>query len=207
MKRIVLIAISFLCLGFFAKAENTNLTQNENVVFAKDLSGVAGTTVTLTIEMNNTQQITGFQFDLVLPAGVTVATDADGFYLAELSTDRTTVKKTDYFNSAKQADGSIRVMCSSTKSIPFSGNTGKVATIQLVLDGNMAAGNYPIVLKDEVLSFSDASGCKIARVESNLTITPKDGWICTHVRGDANGDGRVDISDVTTVVNIILGKE
>ena len=169
MKKILFL-LSYLCLGLAARAEVTDVTQYDNVLYAESVSGTAGSMVTLSLKLNNIEEVTGYQVDLVLPEGVTVATDEDGFYLTELSTARTTSKKMDYFNSAKQEDGSIRIMCSSTGSIPFSGNEGEVATIPLCLDANLADGTYPIVLKDEVISFRDANGCKVSSVECELHV-------------------------------------
>ena len=88
--------LSYLCLGLAAQAEVTDVTPYDNVLYAESVTGTAGSMVTLSLKLNNTEEVTGYQVDLVLPANVTVATDEDGFYLTELSTARTTSKKMDY---------------------------------------------------------------------------------------------------------------
>ena len=50
----------------------------ENTLAMDNLTGYVGKTVTLPILMNNEQQITGLQFDLYLPEGITVAKKANG---------------------------------------------------------------------------------------------------------------------------------
>ena len=125
MIRKLIILTLCLSLGLMARAEATDISQYENVVFPVPTTGSAGSAVTVSVEMNNTVNATGFQFDIVLPEGITVATDGDGFYLIALSETRTTSKKTDFFSSALQTDGSVRVMCSSTQSYTFSGNEAR----------------------------------------------------------------------------------
>ena len=73
--------------------------------------------------MNNAVEAVGYQCDIYLPDGISFVKDEDDDYLVELSTERTTYKNTDYFNYALQKDGALRILCSSTKSKPFSGNS------------------------------------------------------------------------------------
>jgi hypothetical protein len=164
--------LSTLCLslGLSAKAENTDVSQFENVVFPVSTTGEAGTNVTVSVEMNNTVDATGFQFDIVLPEGITVATDEDGFYLIELSEERTTSNKTNYFDSALQPDGSVRVMCSSTKSYTFEGTSGEVCTIELIIGEEVADGDYPIIFKNIEISDTGSNAHRLSQVEATLTV-------------------------------------
>lgn len=196
IKKLSLLSIC-LCLGLLAKAEATDVSQFENVVFPVSTTGEAGKNVTVSVEMNNTVDATGFQFDIVLPKGISVATDEDGFYLIELSETRTTSKKTDFFSSALQPDGSVRVMCSSTKSYIFEGSSGEVCTMILNVEEDVANGNYPIIFKNIKISDANANSYKVEQVEATLTI---EGFLL----GDANGDGKVRIGDVTAILNYIV---
>lgn len=170
MIRKLIILTLCLSLGLAARAEATDISQYENVVFPVSTTGSAGSAVTVSVEMNNTVNATGFQFDIVLPEGITVATDGDDFYLIALSETRTTSKKTDFFSSALQADGSVRVMCSSTQSYTFSGNEGEVCTIQLNIAPNVADGNYPIIFNNIEISDADAVAHRVSKVEGTLTV-------------------------------------
>lgn len=169
MRNIILL-IMCLCLGLNAKAEGTSDSQQPNVVYAESLAAKAGSTVTMSVKMKNEVAMTGFQFDMVLPEGFTVAKDEDGFDLIELSTERTTAKKTDYFNSAVQLDGSIRVMCSSTKSYTFGGNEGEVATVQLIIADEVEPGEYTVELNNIVMSDADAQTYKVSQTTAVITI-------------------------------------
>ena len=170
MIRKLIILTLCLSLGLMARAEATDISQYENVVFPVPTTGSAGSAVTVSVEMNNTVNATGFQFDIVLPEGITVATDGDGFYLIALSETRTTSKKTDFFSSALQTDGSVRVMCSSTQSYTFSGNEGEVCTIQLNIAPNVADGNYPIIFNNIEISDAGAVAHRVSKVEGTLTV-------------------------------------
>lgn len=92
----------------------------------------------------------GYQFDLVLPQGLTVKTDEDGFYEASLCEDRTNARRTDYFNSALQSDGALRVLCASTQNAMFEGETGHVAVIKLAAKDSQTQG--AIELKSAMLT-------------------------------------------------------
>lgn len=80
----------------------------------------------------------GFQFDLQLPEGLNVGVDAYGYAEAELSTSRTSARRTDIFDSAFMEDGSLRVLCASTSNAMFEGESGDVAIIRLVADESFA---------------------------------------------------------------------
>ena len=159
-----------LCLALFAKAEATDISQIDNTIYAESMSCAAGSSFTMSVKMKNTIAMTGFQFDLELPTGVSVATDADDFYIIELSEERTTAARTNYFDNALQKDGSIRIMASSTKNFTFSGNDGEVATIKVNVANTVADGKYPIILKNIVLSDAGSNSYENDRVEVTLTV-------------------------------------
>ena len=178
--------------------EDTNLTVYDNVVFIESMEGAAGQQVTLSLKMNNTIAPTGFQCDVYLPEGVTAAKDEDGFYLMDISTERTTPKKTDYSNSAMQADGGLRFMCSSTKSYTFSGNEGEVAYLTVNIDPDMKEGTYPLILKNIEISDANSNAYRVSYVKTTLTIV-------SYTLGDANNDGSIGVSDFTAIANYIMG--
>lgn len=179
--------------------EDTNLERYENVLFVKGGKGVAGLNTTLSLMLNNTIEAVGFQCDFYAPEKTCVPKDEDGFYMMDLSTERTTYSKTNLFETGLQADGAIRILCSSSKNYAFSGTTGEVATITLSLDKDIAPGEYPLVLKNIVISNPEGRTYKVPYVKTTLTVE-------SFNLGDANGDGEVNIGDYTTIASHILGK-
>ena len=177
---------------------DTDYSNIDNTIYLEPAEALTGSQMTLSVKMKNAIEVQGYQFDLYLPEGVTVATDEDGFNLIELSTERTTARKTDYFNSTVQADGSIRVLCGSSKGYTFEGNDGEVATITLNISGNMTAGGYPIILKE--VNLSDRNSTLYTTDYLKTTLTVKD-----HVLGDVNGNRKVEVADFIATANYILG--
>ncbi len=178
--------------------EDTDYSQIDNTLYIERVEAAAGGQVQLSVKMKNTIEAQGYQFDLYLPEGVTVATDEDGFVLAELSTARTTERKTDYFNCSVQADGSLRVLCGSSKGYTFSGNDGEVAVITISLSPDMEEGEYPVILKNVRISDKNSVPYVTEYMKSTLAIS-------SYTLGDVNADGSVDVADFIAVANHILG--
>ena len=178
--------------------EDTDYSQMDNTLYIERVEAAAGGQVQLSVRMKNIIEAQGYQFDLYLPEGVTVATDMDGFVLAELSTARTTERKTDYFNSSVQADGSLRVLCGSSKGYTFSGNDGEVAVITINLSPDMEEGEYSIVLKNVRISDKNSVPYVTDYLKSTLAIS-------SYTLGDVNADNSVDVADFIAVANHILG--
>ena len=176
---------------------DTDISQYDNVVFFEKAEAFTGKPLTLSLKMNNTKEITGVQCDIYLPEGMTFAKDEDGYYMAELSTERTTASKTNIFDAVLQSDGALRILASSTKSAAFSGNSGEVATIVINVSEDMADGDYPIVIKSIELSDKNGNNYSVSRVKSTVTVA-------SYQPGDVNSDGKVNVADITVIANNIL---
>ena len=59
--------------------DDTDISQLDNVAYIEKQERLVGKQLVLPVKMKNTMEVQGFQFDLVLPEGVTVAEDEDGF--------------------------------------------------------------------------------------------------------------------------------
>ena len=178
--------------------EDTDYSQIDNTLYIERVEAFSGGQVQLSIRMKNTIEAQGYQFDLYLPEGATIATDEDGFALAELSTERTTERKTDYFNSSTQDDGSLRVLCGSSKGYTFTGTDGEVAVITINLSSDMEEGEHPIILKNVRISDKNSVPYVTEYMKSTLAIS-------SYTLGDVNADGSVDVADFIAVANHILG--
>ena len=209
MKKLITSLAVLLCslLTTFAQHQvPTNVGTLADAIYIESAVVSPGTQQVLSVRMKNAAPVAGFEFSVLLPEGVTVATDDDGFNLVELSTERTTTNRTTYFDSSMQTDGTLKVLCGTTRRDPntglpyaFTGNDGEVARITVDVAADLSAGQYPVVVKNAVIASPNASKTEIeSDVESVLEV---DGLLL----GDANGDGKVSIADVVAVVNNILG--
>ena len=195
----MMILFDDFCLQKESAEPDTDYSLIDNTVYLEPVQGVAGGQTTLSVKMKNTEPIQGFAFTLALPEGVTVATDADGFPMAALSEERTTSHKTDYFGSNIDADGNLRVVCSSSNGYTFDGNDGEVARITVNLASTMTKGDYAILLKNVSLSNNLNESHSVEKLKSTLSVID-------FIPGDVNGDLEVDVADFTLMANYLLGK-
>lgn len=140
-------------------------TSNSDLIYMEDTKAIAGGCHTLSVKMKNSFEASGFQFDMLLPHGFSVATDDDDMYMAELSTVRTTIRKTNYFDAAPSADGYFHVICSTSAKnattnmlYVFSGNDGEVCTIVINIDESLTSGDYELILKNIVITDINSVG-------------------------------------------------
>lgn len=183
--------------------EDTDVSSYANILYFDKTEVSAGSQAVLMLKMNNELNAVGYQCDLYLPDGVEVATykDEDGNdkYKIELSTDRTTEKKSNIFDSALQKDGSIRILCASTKNYEISGNEGNVAKITLNISQDIDEGEYPVILKNIVITDRISTRAAVDYVKSTLKVS-------SYTLGDVDNNGNIDIADLSGIVAYIMGE-
>lgn len=209
-------------------SDGTNMSAECIVTVAKtevlslyDVFGRAGSTITLPVALTNKQSISGFDFSIVLPEGLT-------FGEAE-TTDRTE----GMVASQNFVDGVYRFSVMSMSGGSVAGNDGVVLNIPLQIGSALENGEYPILIKDivmfevngvdeyagddqtAILSLSDVL---IGDVNGNDVVNTNDAIaIVNHVIGkpqasfieaaaDVNGNGVVNTNDAITIVNYVIGK-
>ncbi len=166
-----------------------------NILTIKNMTCYKGKQLVLPIGLTNQKEITGFQLDLYLPAGVTVATNSKGKMIIE-TTER---MDGNYSVSGNQRDGFVRIVGYSADGDAFTGNSGDFLNVTLNIDENMADGDYTIRLKDIVLS--DVNNTEYHPADVGATLTVK-----SYVLGDVDNSGAININDVVCIINYILGK-
>lgn len=177
MKKFI-IPILLFCVGYAnqAKAQDTDLSTYDNVIYVASQTVTAGQTSTLSICMKNTAAIRGFQFDLYLPTGVTAVKNNKGRYVCSFNSGRLPEDDEHTLTLGAQEDGCIRFLCGSQYDETFTGTDGEIATLQVQVAADMAAGNYPIILKNMKLSETDISKYyEAAEVQTTLTVTTTTG--------------------------------
>ena len=139
--------VANIILGF--KADGTRrapVMTDADAIYVEPFTAIPGTQQVLSVRMDNSMPMTGYEFTLSLPQGITLASDADGI-MASMSNDRTTARYTNFFGSAIQADGTLKVLCGTTAAdsdglYTFSGNSGEVARITVNIPENYTQGVY-----------------------------------------------------------------
>ena len=158
-----------LLLALVAIAAMPSWAVQNSVQVANQTIAQGTTQATLTVNLTNNVEISDMQFDLYLPTGFSVAYDEDEFPLIAIAGDRTTDKKhsIDYL---ARTDGSMRVMCTSSKGYTFSGDNGAVLQITLNVASDVAVGTYSVQMKKIRISNSDST-FKPADFTSSITLT------------------------------------
>ena len=152
-----------------------------------DQSVNCGKSVTIPIEMNNVTPITAFQFEVVLPEGITW----EDCKLAGREEDHV-------LSAKKQASGIYVVTAISMGDENFSGNSGAVAKLTLNVDKEQVPGLYKLNIKNVELTTEEGQAVHPLDVSSTLSVK-------NFTMGDTNGDGDITITDAVAIISYILG--
>lgn len=175
--------------------QGTVLTEN-NSIYAEDVSVYIGYTVDLQINMSNEDTFTAYQFDLVLPNGITLAKDEKGKYIVTLSNRHS--DNTHQVTIDDIGDNTFRFVCVSLNTSVINGNDGTILTVSLKADGDIAEGELNATIKNVILTTADET--KMKPKNSSFTIKTM-----VLLKGDADGDGEIDVTDVVSTINYIIG--
>lgn len=157
-----------------------DLNTLDNALYIAPVAAVPGTQAVLSLRMKNAEPTTGFELNLRLPEGVTVATGSDNMPMAELTEERTSKSRTNFFATSLQTDGTLKVLCgtnagSQTEGLyAFSGNDGEVARITVNIPDDYVGGEYAVSVLNGALADVNASTTELAPeltiLNSSMTI-------------------------------------
>ena len=180
--------------------EPTPVLTDDDQLVVPQVTAHTGKTTTMFINLENkTTDLTAYQFDLTLPAGITLATNDKGKYL---------ISKADRYDDDNQIltvsaiEGSYntyRIMCYSMSSSPITGTSGAILNVQIMVDANVVAGSFDGNIGNIILTRTEGGQLKLANTSFTITVSDI-------TKGDANGDNSVNVSDIVEIVNYIMGK-
>jgi biopolymer transport protein ExbD len=190
-KRILLLLVSF----FAMTAMWASLIDAYKIEVKANANGKAGATAELILTMKNREAIGHWSGTIVLPEGVTfkgVALSGSRYpegYEAELT--------------YTEANGGTVVMidCVGAEGVALTGTEGEIATITVEIASDVEPGDYKVIAKDSALEELDGTIHDNAN-EQEFTWTIEEGEE-PGIDGDLTGDGKVDIADAVTVLNIM----
>ena len=166
-------------------------------LFASNITAYKGEQVALPVSLTNEQTIAGFQFDLKLPTGISVAKSGNS-YLASLTSRASGLD----ISVSKLESGDYRFVAFSNEANNISGNSGEVLTITLDIPQTATIGESTITIKNVVLTaiVNEASQSVYA---DNATSTLS---VQNFTLGDTNGDGFINVTDVAGIVTHVSGQ-
>ncbi len=176
----------------------TDESDADNVIYVENVSGSKNSQVELSVRMRNASDIRGFQFDLYLPEGVSMATNAK----ASLSSDRLAAGDAHTLMADEMTDGAVRFLCSSMNDESFAGGDGEIATLTVNIADNVANGDYDVVVKNAIMTETDISKSYEADdIKSTLTVLDQTG-VETVTADNERRDG-----SIYTVGGQLVGKK
>ena len=174
--------------------------EKNNKLTVTDMTQCSGGQGVLNVLLSDEETIMGFQFDLQLPTGVTVA-EKDGKLLAALTGNAV---NTHSIASSKISEGLYRFIVTPQGSRAISNANGDGMTINIDVADDVPTGTYDMTIKDIEMTVKHTGNVfeDIHPKDSKATLT-----VTEAVMGDVNGDGRVSVTDVISMNSYILEEE
>ena len=174
--------------------------EKNNKLTVTDMTQCSGGRGVLSVLLTDEETIMGFQFDLLLPEGVTVAED-DGKLMAALTGNAV---NTHSISSSKVGEGQYRFVVTPQGSRAISNSDGGGMSISIDVADDVATGIYTMTISDIEMTVRKAGNVfeDIHPKNSTATLT-----VAEATMGDVNGDGRVSVTDVISMNSYILEEE
>ena len=157
--------------------------------YIEDFTFVTTDTSTVNLVLDNETAYTAFQFDLYLPDGLMIVPGSAAL-TGRQGSDHTLVVN-------EIAEGVFRLMSYSLGINTFASNSGALVTLEIAATNDFV-GTATITLRNVL--FTAVTGVEMPFCDEICTVTvTAQGLI-----GDVNGDGSVNISDVTALIDYLL---
>ena len=156
MKRNKIILIMVMCL-----IQVLNKVSAADVITISDFRMTIGETKEFSISLNNDVAYTAFQFDLLLPDGMTIES---------YSANRSRIPESTTLSMSKISDGSYRFISAAIDSEPMTGSSGGIVTITVKASGTITSGSKTAYFRHIKLSKVDGTGPTYAEMTTPVTI-------------------------------------
>jgi hypothetical protein len=147
----------------------------------------SGYQATIPVQFESELEFGGLQCEVTLPAGVT------------LNKVTKTERLSDVFTLTKSLTGenTYQILLYNIERATFAGTNGALFNLVVDVAENMEVGNYEIQVKDIVASNVDGNETALADISAVLHVEE-------YLIGDANNDGKVNVTDIMAVASHIL---
>jgi len=147
-------------------------TYADNLTIESDTLGT-GTTQQVAVCLNNPDhQYVAFQFDMVLPEGIRIASDDNGRYMASINPERT---KGHSLSVSSVGANTYRFLSFSMNNAELSGTSGPIINITLETDAEISEGSKAVAIMSQ--TFIDAKNTAGAWSDESFTIEVKKGAV------------------------------
>ena len=166
-------------------------------IFVPDMSLYPGDQAQIDISLEIEEKpYTGYQFDLVLPEGIFLKKVGDDFSYS--LSDRFSGEDVSC-SIIESSRNTYSVICNSTGSTYISGTKGNIISLPFATDQELVHGIYKGTIKNIILNDDNNNSEYLDDIQFSITIFEIK-------QGDVNHDSFVDISDLLSTVDYVLGK-
>lgn len=170
---------------------------NDDVITVEDLTISSGDNGELVICLENeTTDFAAYQMDIALPAGISIVKDKNGNYMV-ISTERYDEDGQLGINLIE--GNTYRVVLYNVANNVISGNSGALLKIPVTIAEKLVDGEYEVAYSNII--FTEVGGNQLKLPDTTSKIIIKN-----LKKGDANGDGEINVGDIVEIVKDILHK-
>ena len=172
----------------------------DDQIVVNEVSASKGKTATLAIGLNNkTTTLSAYQFDLKLPTGFTLSKNDKGKFQVSKTNRYEDESQTLNVSAVEGSSNTYRFVCFSLSNSVIEGTSGAILNAIINAANTVEPGSYEGQLSNIVFTEADGSQVKLNSVKFNIVVN-------NVTKGDANGDGEINVSDIVEIVNYIMGK-
>ena len=172
-------------------------TDDDKIVVA-GVSATKGQQVAFSIDLENkTTDLTAYQFDLTLPDGVSLSVNDKGKFVVTKTSRYEDDSQT--LNISKVEGNIYRFVCFSMSNEKIIGTSGAILNAALTIGASVNDGSYEAAITNIVVTKVNGTQLKLKDAKFDIVVT-------SIIKGDANGDGEVNVSDIVEIVNYIMNK-
>lgn len=151
-------------------------TDTDDRIYCNDFSIAKGETKQLQVNLDNKGNYCSFQFDLILPQGISVETTPKANGGVKYSASLVTSRCTDHSIGSNLLDGNrFRVVVFSLTNTDVTGTTGPVVNINLKADDDMTEGEKTLRIENITLATQDEKEYYPTPSESKINVTAATG--------------------------------
>jgi hypothetical protein len=139
--------------------------QASTMLYALEHSVTAGTESVLPIYLRNAEDVTSFEFEITLPQGIGIKTDANAKHIVTMSSS---YSDTHVLNTKVLGNGNVLVTATSQNSATIKPNEGVIVNITLGIDKNVTIGQHVIALRN--ISIAKANSTHNVNIPENTSV-------------------------------------
>lgn len=154
----------------------TNEVTTNDKMYCSNITVAPGETATLPVNLENSGKYCSFQFDILLPKGITVDSTVNQSGKVRYSASLVTSRCVDHSLTSNLIRGNrYRVIVFSLSNTDVEGANGPVVNIKLKAEKDAAEGDYTLKMERVVLATADEKEYYPADSESTVTVSANTG--------------------------------